>query len=1131
VAFLKRSGRQYTLIGVAVLLLIPLGTAAFAPLLAPVPSQAAGWSAPPLPERDEPLPDFQHLLDPLPLIVRDLPDAASRQVVTTYDAATLTDHQTSLELLEAAEQSIPVPSNLDAQWNSWLNSTMNVEPESEPAPIPDSILTALQGDPQNGDRLSNLAVAMYFVELTAPTGQATSPLSLIYGPLPVRVLMLLHSTMTMFPESRGATLNFVALSQVFQGGRGFSPQVGEDVRRLRSWLDDHPDDATALLLLLQLHQSQSVDSPDRETVRTYIARFADRAAGSGAALAHVLSGDLLMVEVHNASADAPFAGRQIVLQALEEYDKALQLSDDSSIYTARAMALEQLGDIPSAIRAQQRALELHPESVTLHLRLTQLYLELRGDEANVIDAVQSARSLSRDGFDLAKRPEGISLSEIGLRNEVETLDGFAFRRPERYFLPLGTTAGGAGGSFVSFDSIPVYENVPVLVQPGELKANSPLIWAAHYAILCSVILGDPGGVEEDLEGLKSLQMSSAWRSDQLDALLVAMRDVSEWTKATVDAAGSVSDPENFAYASLDYFGISIAVDAVRYAGLPQRALAICRSALETPGFESKNDNMSTMLWTCIAENAYLAGDYETSQRAFETLGDDLMSGYVAERRGSRDEAEERYRREMATGTPDAYLAMLRLADMTLQEDPAGAIETYNRVIGWAIESNGCGEGGWCVPLSEKLPLAYGNRGVARLQVQADRNGNVNCDGEAWEACTDAFLDFSTALESDPYNPVFLMNQAWAARLLGDQELSAQLMDQALESDTSLYPVLNDLGVFAMESGDSEAASQYFQDAVAANPHYDLAWWNLGVLHMREGIGGIFRGQAYLARAIVQNPSLVTGSLEFRTDERFYRVEINEQLRPGAGWTFGTASSVATTAFGLVTMMVVIFYATYLVVRDKLLEILHERVQVQSAWMKDQVRGKFSFTMGDRWTRWLPVGIALAVLAITTIWIARNGEPHAASASAALALFAVVLAVVVHEMGHALAAWRMHATIEPTQWVPGTVLALVLLPLGVSSGPYPGQKIAAGNKTASKWIYLAGPVANLAVAVAVYLLYVLEPLPGLRLISQVQLAAMSYALLPFAPLDGAVIAQTHRTALAVWGAATVLVGVLFGLGWL
>src|SRR5690606_3730198 len=138
-----------------------------------------------------------------------------------------------------------------------------------------------------------------------------------------------------------------------------------------------------------------------------------------------------------------------------------------------------------------------------------------------------------------------------------------------------------------------------------------------------------------------------------------------------------------------------------------------------------------------------------------------------------------------------------------------------------------------------LRHAHGNRGIARLQVFASDSG-INCDGEAWEACTAAFIDFDIALGSDPYNPVYLMNKAWAARLLGDDQLSNQLMTRAREADTTLYPVLNDLGVFATESGDTEGARRYFLDAVAANPYYDLALWNLGVLHMREGVGGIVR---------------------------------------------------------------------------------------------------------------------------------------------------------------------------------------------------------------------------------------------------------------------------------------------------
>jgi len=1113
------------------MVLVPIVAAVFAPIYAPIPSKAAGWSAPPLPDRNELLPDFQALLDPLPIVVRDLPDAASQSVVLAYDAATLSDQQSVHRLLESAIQAIPVPVELTSEWQNWVDSILNQDPASASLPIPDSVLSDLTRDPRNGDRLSNLALAMYFSKFPASTDQIQGTTSLIFGQVPGQVFTLLHSVMQLFPESRGATLNTVALSQRFEGGGGFTIEFGEVVGQIESWLDDHPNDATALLLLLQLYERNSIGSPDHDTVIRYLARFGEGAEGAQAALSFALSGDLLMVEASDRPSDAPFSSRQIVLQALEQYDHALQFSDDPSIYTARAMALEQLGDIPSAIRAQQRALDLSPESVTSHIRLAQLYLALRGTESEAIDAITTARELSRAAIALAARSDGIRFKDVELRNVVKALKGYVFVRPERYFIPLGTTVGGAGGSFVSFDSIQLVDTVPALINSPQLQGISPILWAAHYAVLTSVMLGDPSGVEADLDEVDRLEVSSLWRTDQFDVLMTSSPDTFAVQEEITDASRMIAEPNDFEYMDTDSNGISTAIDAVRFAGLPERALAICSAAIEAPELVSTNSNMEASLRTCVAENAYLAGDFQTSQEAFETLDNALMAGYVAERRGNIAEAEEHYRREIATGTPDSYLAMLRLADMTLQQKPTEAIAFYDQVFDWITRTDGCDGGGWCIDTGEKLPLAYSNRGIARLQILADRKGNIDCTGDAWEACNDAYLDFSKALEFDAYNPVFLMNQAWAARLLGDQTLAEQIMKRALESDSTLYPVLNDLGVSAADSGDRSSARQYFLEAAAANSRYDLALWNLGVLNMRQGLRGIFRGQGYLARAIVQNPSLVGESLDFRTDERFYRVEINERQGLGAGWTFGAASSAITAVFGLVTMIVVLLHATKLVVRDKLVEELTSRFETQTRSIRLWISAEHWHLLGGRSARWLPVVAALAVLALTTIWVARDSEPLAATDSATLALVAVILAVVTHELGHVIAAKRMQARIEPTQWAPGTALALLLLPLGVSSGPYPGQKIVADSQAVSKWVYLAGPLANLITAFLAYVMFKIEPVPAIRLVSQLQFAAMGYALLPFAPLDGAVLARELPGIVAFLAGMSSLLGVLFALGFL
>lgn len=71
------------------MLLVPAALAAAVPALAPIPGPLPAKTASPLPDREAPLPGFQHLLDPLPLVVRDLPDEASGRVVAAYDRSTL----------------------------------------------------------------------------------------------------------------------------------------------------------------------------------------------------------------------------------------------------------------------------------------------------------------------------------------------------------------------------------------------------------------------------------------------------------------------------------------------------------------------------------------------------------------------------------------------------------------------------------------------------------------------------------------------------------------------------------------------------------------------------------------------------------------------------------------------------------------------------------------------------------------------------------------------------------------------------------------------------------------------------------------------------------------------------------
>ncbi|MEZ4499811.1 MAG: hypothetical protein R2839_06965 [Thermomicrobiales bacterium] len=78
---LQGFSRQCRLIVIAVLLLLPVVLALISRFwrrsLCPCKSDRSA-----LPDLEESLPGFQHLLEPLPIVVRDLPDAESRDVVS-----------------------------------------------------------------------------------------------------------------------------------------------------------------------------------------------------------------------------------------------------------------------------------------------------------------------------------------------------------------------------------------------------------------------------------------------------------------------------------------------------------------------------------------------------------------------------------------------------------------------------------------------------------------------------------------------------------------------------------------------------------------------------------------------------------------------------------------------------------------------------------------------------------------------------------------------------------------------------------------------------------------------------------------------------------------------------------------
>ena len=1093
---------QWCLIALAaVVLLVPVGLAAVAPALAPLPASASvpGWEASPLPDRETPLPGFQHLLDPVPLVVRDLPDDASGQVVEAYDRATLFDPQPSHDMLAAAGNAIPVPSAFEVTWNAWLLD-LNAEsddPAAVPEVIPDEILGVLRDDPLNGDRLNNLAVALYFSGLTDNDGTHNAQVV-------ANTLGLLGAALQTFPDSRSLVINYAFLSRFYIASGDSDPaRVLSPIDTLAAWSDAHPDDVTALHLLVTNYLGEYDSVP--ETIMAQLGQLTESSDLPRAALGHALLGDLRLSAARAQLGLSPFSAQQTARQALQEYDGALIFSDDPSIYSARAATLEILGDISSAIESQQRAVELAPDSVFFRTLLSERYMEQGRDQIETQGALHQTQDSARAALEIAASQRDPLISHVQLLHYWDWTEYTAFR-PERTYLLLGSTGYGGGrgaGFIISNDLIPMFRYEPVVINYPGLTARQPADRAAHSAIIASVALGDPRGVED------------------AGKLLRPTDEIPELRERLIPAAELVADLPT---PSVLDSGIALfSADMLRYAGLPAQAAMLCRVAIEDSNISAEQ---RSSLLTCLGETAFLAGEYDVARQVFAELGSPLYEGYVAEVAGDTDEAVRLYT-PLASNTSGDFetreASLRRLGDIYLgRGDEQGAMALYDQaVLMWAPSGS--------TPESLKLQHLRNNRGVARLKSLASPGSAPDCTGGAATACADALADFEAALLSDPYNPVYLLGKGWVERLLGDSGAAMQTLTQAVQVDPEMFAAQNDLGVLAVQSEDLPRAQQAFLDALAANPQYDLALWNLGVLEMQRGVSGVPRGQAYLARAIVQNPSLVSSGLSYQTDEEIYRVEFNERLRPGAGWSFASSTSIATTAFGFIAVLTIILRGVVYLSTDKVQGAASTWAANAVEWLDRRMGRTLTLSSRDGLNRWLPLLITLPVLAFVTSWSALREAPGVASAHVSLALFAALAAVIVHEVGHILVAWKLKAKLRPAQWGPGTLLALVLLPVQLNAGPFPGQRVDCEDEEAVWRVRLAGPLANFLVALGAYALFFFQPMPGLRLIAMVQLAAVSYAMLPFDSLDGAALSRSRPMVGGGLASLVLLAGLLLTVG--
>lgn len=349
--------------------------------------------------------ELDALADHLPLVVRDLPDAASRTAVQAYDRARLLNPQDAAGVFGQAWKGLVVPpgacKDVEALRRLLLTSQWGETPGMKAPRVSAHALAALAREPRNAGRLNNAAVALFALGVSISYGQQTPtvdgvPLtdtteSYIWG-VQDSALWLLRETEKAFGTSRAVTLNQAFFdSLVASSHYPLAPAIADARRRLAA----EPTDHTARLLLASL-QARQADAPDapEQAARTLALLLEDAAT---APLGHAALGDAYLASASLRQPEAPFLARELAERALEEYDRALGLRPDPGLHAGRAAALDFLGETEQAIAAQTEAVRLAPESVDFLLALATLQ-EKAGNARGMQVTASTALDLTTHGW-------------------------------------------------------------------------------------------------------------------------------------------------------------------------------------------------------------------------------------------------------------------------------------------------------------------------------------------------------------------------------------------------------------------------------------------------------------------------------------------------------------------------------------------------------------------------------------------------------------------------------------------------------------------------------------------------------------------------------------------------------------
>lgn len=387
---------------------------------------------------------------------------------------------------------------------------------------------------------------------------------------------------------------------------------------------------------------------------------------------------------------------------------------------------------------------------------------------------------------------------------------------------------------------------------------------------------------------------------------------------------------------------------------------------------------------------------------------------------------------------------------------------------------------------------------------------------------------------DENNPVFHLNLGWAYELNEQPEGAKEHYLAAVKSNPSFHPAMNDLGVMAVKNDrDLEEAKSYFNAALKSKEDYAHASHNLGVALLNSDPHNFLAAQEYLARATEEDPSLSEASYDYISDNGLYFLNLSLTGSVPPGWKFAKDAETSTGMVSGLVLLLLLGRIAFGYARTRFRGAIIKKILSSARrlsynillllpflkWGIDVLKWcmkKLDVPSSRDW--WItPVALLVSAPAVVVVigWDLLRVDSEAKWVMLGVLLYLVVVTLLVHHAGHALAALWFRMRFQEALWPMGIVQAAALVVIGGPAvAPVPAsvseRADAEGKERERSLIYLAGPVASILFAVGLFFLFLISYIPLLRLGAILSLAVAVVSLLLLPPLDGGMVSKGRYT---------------------